>query len=106
MINLKILRSYYMQDRIIISVHAQERLRQRNIKQRDIKNCIMSGEIIEQYPDDYPFPSCLIFGYAIDNKVLHVVVSDEGSIGRIITAYFPNRDKFEADLKTRKERMS
>ncbi len=106
MINIKTLQSYYMQDRIIISVHAQERLRQRNIRQRDIKNCIMSGEIIEQYPDDYPFPSCLIFGYAIDNKVLHVVVSDEGSIGRIITAYFPNRDKFEADLKTRKERMS
>lgn len=106
MINIKTLQSYYMQDRIIISVHAQERLRQRNIRQRDIKNCIMSGEIIEQYPDDYPFPSCLIFGYAIDNKVLHVVVSDEGSICRIITAYFPNRDKFEADLKTRKERMS
>lgn len=104
LIKIDNLRKYYMQDRIIISLHAQERLRQRGIKQKDIKNCIMTGEIIEQYPDDFPFPSCLIFGYTTDNKVLHVVVSDEGTMSRIITAYFPNNEKFESDLKTRKER--
>ena len=104
LIKIDNLRKYYMQDRIIISLHAQERLRQRGIKQKDIKNCVMTGEIIEQYPDDFPFPSCLIFGYTTDNKVLHVVVSDEGTMSRIITAYFPNNEKFESDLKTRKER--
>lgn len=93
-----------MQNRIIISVHAQERLRQRGIKQKDIKNCIMTGEIIEQYPEDFPFQSCLIFGYTIDNKIMHVVASDEGTVSRIITAYFPNKEKFEDDLKTRKVR--
>ena len=50
MINIEKLKEYYRQDKIIISIHAQERLRQRGIKQRDIKRCIMSGEIIEQYP--------------------------------------------------------
>lgn len=64
----------------------------------------MSGEIVEQYPDDFPFPSCLIFGYASDNRIIHVVISDEGESGRIITAYIPNTTKFENDLKTRKER--
>lgn len=93
----------YSQDRIIISIHAQERLRQRDIKQKDIRNCIMTGEIIEQYPDDFPFPSCLIFGYTINNKILHVVASDEGSMSRIITAYFPSTDKFHDDFKTKKE---
>ena len=63
----------------------------------------MSGEIIEQYPEDFPFPSCLIFGYTNNDKVLHVVASDEGTVSRIITAYFPNNEKFENDLKTRKE---
>lgn len=103
MIKIERLQEYYEQDKIIISIHAQERLRQRGIKQRDIKSCIMSGEIIEQYPDDFPFPSCLIFGYAINKKVLHVVASDEGTISRIITAYYPSIEKFEDDLKTRKE---
>ena len=73
MINIEKLKEYYRQDKIIISIHAQERLRQRGIKQRDIKRCIMSGEIIEQYPEDFPFPSCLIFGYTNNDKVLHVV---------------------------------
>ncbi|MCI9107884.1 MAG: DUF4258 domain-containing protein [Lachnospiraceae bacterium] len=101
--NIEKLKEYYRQDKIIISIHAQERLRQRGIKQRDIKRCIMSGEIIEQYPEDFPFPSCLIFGYTNNDKVLHVVASDEGTVSRIITAYFPNNEKFENDLKTRKE---
>ena len=71
-----------------------------------VKNCIMHGEIIEDYPDDFPHPSCLIFGYTVNEKVIHAVVSlDVGndSIG-IITVYFPNTDKFEDDLKTRKGR--
>lgn len=104
MIKIEKLQEFYSQDRIIISIHAQERLRQRGIKQKDIRNCIMTGEIIEQYPDDFPFPSCLIFGYMCNNKILHVVASNEGNMSRIITAYFPNADKFHDDLKTRKER--
>ncbi len=104
MIKIEKLQEYYRQNKIIISVHASERLRQRGIKQKDIKSCIMTGEIIEQYPNDFPFPSCLIFGYTTNDKILHVVASDEGSISRIITAYFPNNEKFEDDFKTRKER--
>ena len=104
MIKIERLQEYYKQNKVIISIHAQERLRQRGIKQKDIKNCIMTGEIIEQYPDDFPFQSCLIYGYTADNKVMHVVASDEGTISRIITAYFPNKEKFMEDLKTRKER--
>ena len=35
---------------------------------------------------------------------LHAVADTEGNMSRIITAYFPNADKFHDDLKTRKER--
>lgn len=102
MINIETLRNYLTRDTIVVSQHAKNRLWERNIKQKDIKNCILTGEIIEQYPDDFPFPSCLIFGYTADNKVIHVVASDEGECARIITAYIPNTKKFEDDLKTRK----
>lgn len=84
--------------------HALERMQERDISREDVKNCIMNGEIIEDYPDDFPHPSCLIFGYTVNKKVIHAVVSmDDENIG-IITVYFPNRDKFEDDLKTRKGR--
>ncbi len=84
--------------------HALQRMQERDISREDVKNCIMHGEIIEDYPDDFPNPSCLIFGHTVINNIIHVVVSmDNENIG-IITAYFPNTDKFESDLKTRKGR--
>jgi hypothetical protein len=52
------------------SGHVLKRMLQRQITTDDVISCIMSGEIIESYPDDYPFPSCLIFGYTINNKIL------------------------------------
>ena len=103
-IDINDLRAYYEQERVIITIHALERLRQRSIRAKDVKNCVMTGEIIEQYPDDFPFPSCLIFGKSADGKILNAVASDEGSGSRIITAYFPDNIKFEDDLKTRRER--
>lgn len=103
MIDINNLREYYRQERVIITIHAQERLRQRGIRAKDVRNCVMTGEIIEQYPDDFPFPSCLIFGQSMNGKILHVVASDEGTGSRIITAYFPDNIKFEDDLKTRRE---
>lgn len=105
MIDIMRLRHYFTEDKVFMTQHASERCRQRGIKQKDIRNAVMMGEIIEQYPEDFPFPSCLIFGYAVDNKIIHVVMSDEGSGGRVITAYIPNTEKFAEDLKTRKERQ-
>lgn len=67
--------------------------------------CIMNGEIIEQYPDDYPYPSCLILGMSIEDKYLHVVIGHHESDLFLITAYFPSVDKWEADFKTRKEHV-
>lgn len=103
MIDINNLQEYFLKDTIVISAHAKNRCRERRIKQKDIRNCIMTGEIIEQYPEDYPFPSCLVCGKSIDGRIIHVVISNEGEAGRIITAYIPSLDKFERDLKTRRE---
>ena len=99
------LRKLCIPKNIRITLHAAKRLEQRGIFLKDVISCIMNGEIIEQYPDDYPFPSCLIFGYSVDNKIIHVVMSDEGTGSRIITAYFPDPEKWESDYRTRKETL-
>ena len=64
----------------------------------------MKGEIIRQYPDDRPTPSCLILGWVTENIPLHVVVGCDGTFLYAITAYYPDPDEWEADMKTRKER--
>ena len=103
MIDIINIRNYFDDDRVLISEHAALRFRQRNIKIKDIRNAINFGEIIEQYPQDYPYPSCLILGKAINNQYLHIVVSDEGTSSRIITAYYPDKNKWSADFKIRKD---
>ncbi len=45
----------------------------------------------------------LILGTTLDRRPLHIVVSDEGTASRIITAYIPSIDKWEMDYLTRKE---
>lgn len=88
---------------IRITLHAAKRLEQRGIFLSDVIACIMNGEIIEQYPDDYPYPSCLILGFSLGNKFLHAVIGHHETELFLITAYFPSCDKWENDFKTRKE---
>ena len=92
------------QQKIKWSTHCLERMQERDISRQDIKNCLLKGEIIEDYPDDFPHPSCLVFGYTINGKVIHVVVGSDVNYIYIITAYFPNSTKFLEDLKTRRGR--
>ena len=83
-------------ENIIISLHGQLRLNERNISVYDVINAIDNGE-------DIPFPSCLILGISINNTYIHVVVSMNDDKIYLITAYVPSLDIWEKDLKTRKE---
>lgn len=103
MVDIKDLQKYYDEDNVFITEHAAERFRQRGIRAKDIRSVVSNGEIIEQYPDDFPFPSCLICGKNDAGTVVHVCMSDEGSSSRIITAYLPDADKWTDDFKARKE---
>ena len=88
---------------VVWTEHVALRLRERGIKRNDIISCIKNGETIEQYPNDTPYPSCLMLGVCCAGKPLHVVVGiNVGVMCCIITAYRPDLDKWYADLKTRK----
>ena len=89
-------------DTLIWTRHALKRLQQRKILQCEVEECIHSGEIIEAYFEDKPFPSCLVFGITSDSRILHTVCSINGDFLYIISAYQPTTDKWNADYKTRK----
>ena len=98
------LRQLCVQDNIKWSRHALKRLRERNISIDAFKKCILCGEIIKQYPDDRPTPSCLILGWNDILTALHVVVGCDGKFLYAITAYYPDSSEWEADMKTRRVR--
>ena len=104
LIDIDELRKINKPENIVLTEHARLRLFERNIFLRDVMRCIDCGEIIKQYEDDKPFPSCLVLGMSVNNKYLHVVVSMNNNYIYLITAYYPNLEQWEADFKTRRER--
>ena len=83
--------------------HILEKLFQRNIYIDEVRTALMNGEIIEQYPDDYPFPSCLIMGHTKTGKAIHVVCGSNGAELWLITAYFPNPAEWTDDFRQRRK---
>lgn len=104
--NIEQIRALCGTDHVVWSAHCLKRLQQRSIRIADVEYAMANGEIIEDYPTDFPFPSCLVFGITRAGQTLHVVCAvGEGSLF-VITAYRPDLDHWEADLKTRKENPS
>lgn len=86
----------------VITAHALKRMGLRRITMDEITKVILEGEIIEDYPDDKPFPSCLIMGYIRDGFPLYVVVA-LGKKVYVITAHWLDPSKW-LDPKTRREK--
>jgi hypothetical protein len=97
MLQIEDIRACCTDDRIVLTNHLMMRMRQRNIRYEDIKKTIKTGEIIEQYPDDYPFPSCLI-----NSGDLHLVCGIGEGVLYIITVYHPSSSQWGNEGKTRK----
>lgn len=76
-----------------VSDHAIKRMIQKSIEQDEVVESIMSGEIIEEYPQDKYSPSCLIYGKTRAGRELHVQVSLPPKVV-VITTYPPNPDEW------------
>jgi len=83
--------------------HVLVRLIQRGISTDDIVCALRNGEIIEQYPTDYPYPSCLIVGNGLYSDFIHIVCGIGKGELWLITAYHPSSNEWASDFKTRKE---
>ena len=84
--------------KILIRDHAMMRFDQRGIKIEEVEHVIMTGELIEDYPDDKLFPICLISGCIRKDIILYVVLALEEKI-HIITAHWLDPDRW-LDHKT------
>jgi hypothetical protein len=65
----------------------------RSINRHEIEEAILGGEIIEEYPDDKYFPSCLIYGKTRKVKDLHVQISLP-TVVVVITTYEPDPEEW------------
>jgi hypothetical protein len=88
---------------IIYRTPAIKRMFERRVSEADIQAILRTGETIEDYPDDTPYPSRLVLGWC-DRRPLHVVVADDLTGGNwiVITVYEPDPDLWERDFRKRR----
>jgi len=84
-------------------LHAVERMFQRGIAVADVRQVIQTGKVIEDYPEDTPYPSCLISGH-VREQPLHVVVAMDRASNRaiVVTVYEPDPGQWEPGFERRK----
>jgi len=97
------IRQKFAEDRFEFSKHAVDQSIIRRILVQEVREATASGRIIEDYPDDKYGPSCLILGFTLAQRPLHIQCSyPSRSILKIITLYEPNADKWNSDFTQRR----
>ena len=75
-----------------ITNHAREEVRDDQITVNELVDSVLSGKIIEEYLDDRPHPSCLIYGRTSEAKPIHGVWAYDAEMSRaiLVTIYRPD----------------
>lgn len=67
------------------------------ITDSEVGEAMESPEILEDYPDDRPYPSCLLLGFTKVNRPLHLVAAFDEAERKIIV--HPDADRWENDRR-------
>lgn len=87
-----------------LKLYALERASSRGIDPLEIKEALLNGEIIEDYPDDKRGKSCLVNGKTGSGRYLHLVCGIAYNILWIITVYEPDPKEW-IDSRTRRKNL-
>ncbi|MGR3316985.1 MAG: DUF4258 domain-containing protein [Candidatus Anammoxibacter sp.] len=82
-------------DKVLYSGHARYEMKTEKfgaITDRIVYEAVCNGKIIEEYLDDKPYPSVLIFGRTNSKRPIHIVCAYDSESDQtiIITVYEPD----------------
>lgn len=86
----------------LLTEHAIRQMIKRPVSNDEVYDAILSGEVIEDYPDDTYTPSCLLLGVTQAGRSLHVQCSAPPRV-RIVTVYEPDPTEW---IENRQGRVS
>jgi hypothetical protein len=92
-----------MKQKLLFRVHAVERMFERGITAKSVRNSLEHSEAIEDYSSDMNQPSHLILGFQ-GKRPVHLVTSENPQVNEIIviTVYIPDPQKWKKDFRRRK----
>lgn len=87
-----------------VTDHADEEAQNDRLTYKEIFSSVANGEIIEEYPRDKPYPSCLVYGESDNNEPIHSVwaYNMNTRFAVLITVYRPDPKKW-VDWKIRRK---
>lgn len=94
------------QKSIRITDHADEESQADRLTFDEIFFSVLQGEIIEEYPADLPYPSCLIYGNSFNGIPIHSVwaYNQDSQWAVLITVYRPDPNRWIDWRKRRSEK--
>lgn len=69
----------------------------------EVADALSSGQVIEQYPNDLPYPSRLVLHF-VGPRPVHVVAADipTGTETVVITVYEPDPERWDPGFRVRR----
>ena len=91
--------------RVRVTNHSDEEMAGDNLMLDDIYFATLHGEIIEDYPSDFPYPSCLVLGDTPGGVAVHIVWAYNTLSGWavLVTVYRPDPKRW-VDWRRRRAR--
>ena len=92
------------ESKVIISDHADEEAANDGLTFDEVYFSVVHGEIISRYPEDRPYPSCLVYGDTFRGDPVHSVwaYNEESGFAVVVTVYRPDASRWGPDWKTRR----
>ncbi|OPX23308.1 MAG: hypothetical protein B1H04_03840 [Planctomycetales bacterium 4484_123] len=89
--------------RVRITDHADEEAVADSLTFDEIRSSVLHGEVIEDYPEDKPYPSCLVYGDTDGGDPVHSVwaYNKDSGWAVLITVYRPDPGRW-LDWRRRK----
>ena len=96
------LRSKMASDQFEFTEHSVHQSIIRRISVQEIREAFAKSQLVEDYPDDKYGPSCLVLGFTLADRPLHILCSHPSRpLVRIVTLYEPDPDEW-IDYRTRR----
>ncbi len=91
--DIAIIKQYVSSGKYVISRHADNERKADGLMIAEVKDALLTGEVLEQYSDTGRGESCLIVGFR-GQVPIHIVCGWHGDRIVIITVYIPSPPKF------------
>lgn len=103
-----IVRRCYEEDRVFYSEHARREMRQEElgrIWEQEVDEAVINSEVIEEYPEDTPYPTALLLGRTSERRPIHLVCAYDEREDQvvIVTVYEPDPKRWDDTFRERLE---